>query len=496
MLSKASFRNISESFNPVFIKEMRQYFQNRRMLIFMGLLLIAQFICTLFFSSAMKFDADSDSGVVFFLLIIFAGTILSIIICAIGAELRFAEERSDRELNYAMLTTLSPASIIWGKLAGAIVMILCIFSMLLPFLTAAYFMRGLSAAALLFTLYIFPFLVLNTLAGIFAGSFGRIWVTVLYFLALLHFAIFSLPAAFAIASELMDSTALDPEFWGALLIEYEVAFLIAVLLFLLTLAVVSPPKSNRLLPAKIYLFALPFLTVLLIAPYYILFVGASYPPEMFYTIEFLFCAFSVFVLGVISLFELPTNSIRVYMKCPRNFIGRFLHFLFSSGFSGSVILTFPIMALPVALIPLGNITSSNGLDAVFGFLCILISFMGCVILSLILSWRTRLPLPAWLWTGIFLFAGNIFPWIPFVINDGEQVDSLPVRVVSMVTSQTYCLMETIDDPEITCIPAFLTSLIITGVLFLILLPTIFKAFRLHRHPEIEVKSPTKEMLGK
>ena len=66
----------------------------------------------------------------------------------------------------------------------------------------------------------------------------------------------------------------------------------------------------------------------------------------------------------------------------------------------------------------------------------------------------------------------------------------------MVTSQTYCLMETIDDPEITCIPAFLTSLIITGVLFLILLPTIFKAFRLHRHPEIEVKSPTKEMLGK
>ncbi len=45
--------SIGEHLNPVFIKEMRQYFQNRRMIIFMGVLLLAQFICTLFFSSAM-----------------------------------------------------------------------------------------------------------------------------------------------------------------------------------------------------------------------------------------------------------------------------------------------------------------------------------------------------------------------------------------------------------------------------------------------------------
>ena len=49
---------------------MRQYFQNRRMVIFMGLLLIVQFIVALFLASAMTLDSDGDEGVAFFILII------------------------------------------------------------------------------------------------------------------------------------------------------------------------------------------------------------------------------------------------------------------------------------------------------------------------------------------------------------------------------------------------------------------------------------------
>lgn len=494
MVGKAFFGNIAESLNPVFIKEMRQYFQNRRMLFFMGGLLVAQFICTLFFSSAMKFDVDDDSGVAFFLIIIFAGAALSILICAVGAEQRFAEERSDKELNYAMLTTLRPASIIWGKLAGAMVMILCIFSMLLPFLTAAYFMRGISAASLLLTLYIFPFLVLNTLAGIFAGSFGLKWVSVLYFIALANFTIGVIPVAFEIASDLIQSDAMDPEFWIGLLIEYEVAFLIGVLIFLLSLGVVSPPKSNRFYAAKTYLFILPFLSLILMAPFYFIFVGPDCPPEVFYTAEFMFCAFSVIVLAVISLFELATNSIRVYMQCPRNPFRRVWHFVFSSGFSGSILLTFPLLVLPLGLIPLLD-SATDEAETACGFLCIILSFLGYVILSLILSWRTKLPVPAWLWTIIFLVLGNVASWIPVVIKQ-KELDSLPLRIVLMIVSQTYAFFETIENPEETGILAFLLSLVVTGILFLILLPAIFKSFRLHRHPEIEVKPPTKEMLGK
>ncbi len=510
MVGKAFFENLGESLNPVFVKEMRQYFQNRRMVIFMGLLLIVQFIVALFFASAMTLDADGDEGVAFFILIICAGAGLSVLLCSIGAEQRFAEERSDKELNYSMLTTLKPSAVILGKLEGAMVMILCIFSMLLPFLTAAYFMRGLSAVSLLITLCLFPILVLYALAGIFAGSFGLKWVTVLYFVGIFNSAFALIPAAFTIIDELMDRSTVDASFWITVLVEYEIALLLGVMLFLLSLAVVSPPKSNRLLPAKVYLFALPFLTLILMRPYYIIYGPADFPPDAFYFIEFAFCFFSAAVLGIIAIFEMPTNSIRVYLKCPLNFIGRCLHFVFSTGFSGSLILAFLILAIPVAMYPFGDLSGDNT-SQVCGFLCILVSFLGYVVLSLVLSWRTRLPLPAWLWMIIFEVAGNVLAWLPVAINSGKLHRlPLPVRIVSMLVSHTYCFMETIDAsvastpataPKGGFFPLTIThhalfwSLAVAGVLFLILLPAIVKAFRMHRRPDTgAVKPPTKEML--
>ena len=512
MISLSSFRNLGESLNPVFIKEMRQYFQNRRMVIFMGLLLLVQFIVTLFFSSAMTFDSDGEEGVVFFLIIIFAGAALSVLICSIGAEQRFAEERSDKELNYAMLTTLKPSSVIMGKLEGAMVMILCIFSMLLPFLTAAYFMRGLSAASLLVTLCLFPILVLYALAGIFAGSFGQKWVTVLYFVALVNSAFGFVPFLFSVIDDLMDRSGIDAGFWIAVLVEYEVAFLLCMMLFLLSLAVVSPPKSNRLLPAKVYLFALPFLSLLLMTPFYLIYGPSDFPPDVVFFIEFAFCFFSVAVLGIIAIFEMPTNSIRVYMKCPRNFIGRCLHFVFSTGFSGSLILAFLILAIPVAMYPFGKL-SGDETSRLCGFLCLLVSSLGYVVLSLFLSWRTKLPLPAWLWMIIFEVAGNVLAWVPVAVNGGELNGlPFPVRIASMLISPTYCFMETID-ASVASTPAtaprggffpltyphhaLFWSLAVTGVLFLLLLPAIVKAFRMHRRPDDgAVKPPTKEMLRK
>ena len=512
MVGKAFFENLGESLNPVFIKEMRQYFQNRRMVIFMGLLLIVQFIVALFFASAMTLDADGDEGVAFFLLIIFAGAALAVLLCSIGAEQRFAEERSDKELNYSMLTTLKPSAVIIGKLEGAMVMILCIFSMLLPFLTAAYFMRGLSAVSLLITLCLFPILVLYALAGIFAGSFGQKWVTVLFFVGIFNSAFALIPAAFSIIDDLIDRGSIDSTFWITVLVEYEIALLLGVMLFLLSLAVVSPPKSNRLLPAKVYLFALPFLTLLLMLPFYIVYGPSDFPPDVVFFIEFAFCFFSVAVLGIIAVFETPTNSIRVYMKSPRNFLGRCLHFVFSTGFSGSLILAFLILAIPVAMYPFGNL-SGDETSRLCGFLCLLVSSLGYVVLSLFLSWRTKLPLPAWLWIIIFEVAGNVLSWVPVAVNDGEiHGIPFPVRIASMLISPTYCFMETIEESVASTMAtaprggffpltyphhALFWSLAVTGVLFLILLPAIVKAFRMHRRPDDgAVKPPTKEMLKK
>ena len=84
MIGQTFFENLGESANPVFIKEMRQYFQNRRMVLLMGLLLLVEFICTLFFSSASNYSADGEAGVVFFLLVLLFGTgVAAYIVCAV-----------------------------------------------------------------------------------------------------------------------------------------------------------------------------------------------------------------------------------------------------------------------------------------------------------------------------------------------------------------------------------------------------------------------------
>jgi len=503
MIGKAFLENLAESANPVFIKEMRQYFQNRRMVFFMGALLLVQFICTLFFTSAADYSGDGSAGVTFFLLIVFAGAILSILICSLGAEQRFAEERSDKELNYAMLTTLKPASIILGKLEGALVMILCIFSMLLPFLTAAYFMRGLSAAALLIVLYMIPVLLLATLAGILAGAFGKRWINVLYIIALINAGIGLVPVGFALAEELMDGVALDSKFWIALAIEYILSFLAGVLVFLLSVAVIAPPKSNRLFATKIYLFLLPFLTFAVLTCWHLL-DKSSLPLEAMLALEYMFFSGTIGVLLLIALFEPATSGIRIYMKVPRDFFGRFFHFLFSTGFPGSLLLAILISLLPATMLILPPSPSIPYSFRPFtcAFLCILFTSLGNVILALVISWRTKLKVPPWLWIVIFQLAGNVAVWVTVVAN--EDFEDLPdlVRAFFMLLSPFYALVEGFEAngraPYEIPFWGMAGAFAVTAILFLLILPVILKAFKLHRRPADAdaIKTPTPEMMKK
>ena len=500
MIGQKFFEDLGESANPVFIKEMRQYFQNRRMVLLMGGLLLVEFICTLFFSSAAEYSADASNGVAFFLLVIFGGALLSVLICSLGAEQRFAEERSDKELNYAMLTTLKPASIILGKLEGALVMILCIFSLLLPFLTASYFLRGLSAASLLLVLFMIPVLLLVTLAGILAGAFGKRWITILYFITLINAGIGIVPAGFSLAQELMDGAALDPEIWIALGVEYGVSLLAGGLLFLLAVAVVSPPKSNRLFAVKLYLFLLPFFTCAVMAPFYFAFRSSgSFTNGIFYAVEFLFSGGAFGVLLLISLFEQPAAGIRVYMKCPRNFFGRLFHFIFSTGFCGSLLLAVPVMLIPAAILPFMKFGRSSEVAA-YAFLCMMFTVLSAVLLAHIIAWMTKLRVPPWLWTVIFLVVGNAGVLIPVIINEGYDNIHESVQILCMQFSQIFTFLEFVDGSSTrAAIPNGLhVSAIVTGVLFLVISPVYFKAFRLHRRPDDSdaVKTPTAEMMKK
>ena len=497
MTGKSLLHNIAESANPVFIKEMRQYFQNRRMLFFIGIMLLVQFVFTIFFSSATAFSYDAGKGVTFFLLIICAGAILSVLICALGAGFRFEEERSDKELNYTMLTTLKPSSVILGKLEGAMMMLLCIFSLLLPFLTAAYFMRGISVASLLLVIILFPALVMGSLFGILAGAFGKRWITILYLVGMFNFILGIIPFWFTVAREVMTASATTPAVWTAIAIEYGLALLFGILIFLISAAVIAPPKSNRLFAVKIYIFCLPFITLgALLAT-----TPLGLPNDALFILECLFTACAISTMLLMAFFEPPEAGIRVYMKCPRNITGRIFHFIFSTGYTGSIILAILLMLIPAGLFPFMGF-SRPGTVVFRGFLCILLTGLNASLLSILLAWRFKLLRP-WIWAIIFHFGANAAVLLAAVYCEG--FDNLPKAAVGLILtlSPAYTLLEMMKtgfsgSSNSPLSYGMFYSGIVSGLLLLALLPTFFRSFKLHRRPsESEaIKTPTPEMLKK
>ena len=161
MIGKAYFEKLAENANPVFVKELRQNLRSRNILIFMSLMLLVLYGCTLAFTLSELKDSDK-LGTIFFLTILFAGFFLSASICFFGSEQRFTKERADKELNYTLMTTLTPRTIILGKLESAMVMVPFIYSLLLPFMAAAFFMRGIPLESLLIIPFLIPILFLTS----------------------------------------------------------------------------------------------------------------------------------------------------------------------------------------------------------------------------------------------------------------------------------------------------------------------------------------------
>jgi len=494
MIGKAFFENLAESANPVFIKELRQNFRNRRLLLVMTLMLLLQFGCSIIFSFGDFRDKDT-AGSIFFLIILFAGFILSCIVCSLSAEQRFSQERADKELNYTMLTSLSPASVIIGKLESALVMIPFIYSLLLPFMAAAYFMRGISLESLLLIPFLIPILLLASLGGILAGSFGKRGISNLFTMGMIFFGFsFFSPGLFFVTRVMLGTTVDLQEFLLLLACEYVLSALLGVLLFLFTLKIISPKKSNRNFALKIYLFLLPFITLAGMLPLHAF--TSSFDEEVFFTLEFLFAGGVVFLLLVTSIFEPPTAGIRTFMECPTKPVRRLLHFIFSTGFTGSLILSALIIFIPLAILPFMHFGLTERI-VVYACVSCLFALENILILAHGLSWGTKLHLPPWALTLLLLIPG-IVP--AFRFSDASPV----MQIVFMMISPLYALIMAFTGPTLMSngntiqFTGMLASCIGTGVLFLVFSRVFIRAFRHHRRPAEadSIKTPTPEMLGK
>jgi hypothetical protein len=265
MKSAGFMARLDDLFNPIVVKELRQAVKNRAVLAALLLFLLLQlgillFILFLGERRSVNFVNLYAGREIFEVLQgILLGTCMLLIPTYAGV--RLAAEHSDSNVDLLFISTLRPRAIIAGKFQAAVVLILLIFSACAPFMTFTYLLRGIDIPSILLVLALdFLVVLLGTQLAIFLGAVPANWgLKVL--LGLAGLGCLGLLFGFALEGsiELLNSgigSRLDNvEFWIIASSIVTVIVTVTGLLFAWSVAVVSPPSSNRALPVRFYVLA-------------------------------------------------------------------------------------------------------------------------------------------------------------------------------------------------------------------------------------------------
>jgi hypothetical protein len=250
--------------NPIVVKELRQAVRGWTALVMFLLYLVVQLVVVgiILMSVAEQIWTESPVGAQVFLAVQIQLAITIVGLLPLYAGTRLFLERSDVNLDLMFITPLRPVWLVLGKLLAALVLGLLFFSASAPVMTMAYFLRGLDLfyAGILLGLDVLammtavqaalfvaaipaprPFAVLLGLGVVFGLLFGVGMLTS------------GSVAIFAGGPGLFDPV-------GVTVVSSFVALTLVagfILLFAATHALLSPPPSNRLMPFKIMLLAVP-----------------------------------------------------------------------------------------------------------------------------------------------------------------------------------------------------------------------------------------------
>lgn len=362
--------SLSFEANPVLIYELRQIVRNRVILAIFSLYLA---ILAVFVGASILPNAKilEEIGNFFWYIgtpnqqnlgaFVASGTLLIYYVFTAVVLMGFAALRTttDRLNENPMFYSPLPAwRIVIGKLLFGIVVNLLFLSATLPFLCAAYLLRGVDILMLCWSVLIFGCLILLQYfitVMFYAGAIGMLRVIFLSLpMLFLQFllSLFGLFVALSCASEI--SRGVD---WGLAII-LSLMFVVFMLVSgVLALVQFSPPTSNRMLPLRILLTSLhlaAIVGVLLIA----LIKGWGNIHDMACAINLVFC-FTFPYLFLIFVCERVEYSARIRRTIPEDFQLRLLVFPFYTGAANAI--AWCLLAFILELIGLGFITSNTSL---------------------------------------------------------------------------------------------------------------------------------------
>jgi hypothetical protein len=251
--------------------------------------------------------------------------------------MRLAVERSDVNVDLLFISSLTPRAVLSGKLLAAGALALLIFSACAPFMTFAYVMRGLDIPTILVVLTAdYLAVLLGTMFALFLASVPanrglRIFLGLggFIFMGYLGLGLLVFSAAFLRGEERFEMSSW--EFWaGCVGIGAFVLGGIG-LLFVWSVALISPPAANRALTVRIYTLGL-WIAMAIGFAIWSLCISRPEPVAIWGVLGSVLFSLQM----VIAICERDDWGARVAKRIPRNVLLRPLAFLFYSGAAGGI----------------------------------------------------------------------------------------------------------------------------------------------------------------
>lgn len=337
---RSHFANWREwEMNPIVVKELRQAVRSWAVTGMLLLFLAGLFIIsTVFFVSGADSDPDQQLGGDLFTAFAVILAIASIFFIPLYLGIRVAAERQENNPDLYYVSTLSPARIILGKFLCGAYLVVLFFSACMPFMAFTNLLRGVDLP----TVFLILFYLFLTVCGVnmFAIFLGCIPTTrpfkVLFGIIGVNFLIFCtgqvLTYVFRFMSMGIGSTMGGREFWIAMLTAVTIYAAVTGLFYVMAVAMVSPPSSNRALPVRAYITVVWLLTGLLTVGW-VAMTGHSDAINVWF--------YSFFYLLTLSLIVVVSNSDslsnRVRRAIPQAPWKRFFAFLFFNGAAGGLL---------------------------------------------------------------------------------------------------------------------------------------------------------------
>jgi hypothetical protein len=324
----------SDRINPIVIKELRQAVQSRFVIATLLTLLTVQLAAIGIYilasgGSLYGFDAGRQA----FLMLFGILQVIGVIFVPLYTGARLAAERSDVNVDLLFITTISPRSVIAGKMFAAMTMTALIYSACMPFMAFTYFLRGIDLPSIFISLGVgFAAVVACAQGAVFVACIpvGRVFKIIFGLIALAIFGMIYF-GTMAGVNEIVGRGVVGRDFWEVItLVALVICFLVG-LFFVMSVALIMPVASNRALPVRLFITSAWLLGGVVAA------VSSMVENHSWQVAFWLLSSEIVFALALFAaVSERDPPRGRVLRSIPKSMLGRARAFFFFSGAANGV----------------------------------------------------------------------------------------------------------------------------------------------------------------